>query len=107
MPAVYLCSDELAGVVGFEPTIHGTKNRCLTTWLHPNGEALSTIVVWGVQALSRKNMNAVRKKFAKICNRWKRSFELLFRAGHFAVYQENVGGAGCLFQVDVVGTILR
>ena len=25
----------LAGVVGFEPTIHGTKNRCLTTWLHP------------------------------------------------------------------------
>ena len=27
----------LAGVVGFEPTVHGTKNRCLTTWLHPNG----------------------------------------------------------------------
>jgi hypothetical protein len=25
----------VAGVVGFEPTIHGTKNRCLTTWLHP------------------------------------------------------------------------
>ena len=30
----------MAGVVGFEPTVHGTKNRCLTTWLHPNGEAL-------------------------------------------------------------------
>lgn len=28
--------DNLAGVVGFEPTVHGTKNRCLTTWLHPS-----------------------------------------------------------------------
>ncbi|VVT08307.1 hypothetical protein RV134_260008 [Roseovarius sp. EC-HK134] len=27
---------DLAGVVGFEPTVHGTKNRRLTTWLHPN-----------------------------------------------------------------------
>ncbi len=54
VPVVVPCSDELAGVVGFEPTIHGTKNRCLTTWLHPNGEALSTIVVWRVQDLSRK-----------------------------------------------------
>ncbi len=26
----------LAGMVGFEPTIHDTKNRCLTTWPHPN-----------------------------------------------------------------------
>ena len=26
----------LAGVVGFEPTVHATKKRCLTTWLHPN-----------------------------------------------------------------------
>lgn len=25
----------LAGVVGFEPTVHGVKFRCLTTWLHP------------------------------------------------------------------------
>jgi hypothetical protein len=25
----------LAGVVGFEPTVHATKKRCLTTWLHP------------------------------------------------------------------------
>ena len=25
----------LAGVVGFEPTNGGSKNRCLTTWLHP------------------------------------------------------------------------
>ena len=26
----------MAGVVGFEPTHGDTKNRCLTTWLHPN-----------------------------------------------------------------------
>ncbi len=25
----------MAGVVGFEPTHGGTKNRCLTAWLHP------------------------------------------------------------------------
>ena len=33
----FLEKRDLAGVVGFEPTVHGTKNRCLTTWLHPNG----------------------------------------------------------------------
>ncbi len=27
---------KLAGAVGFEPTVHDTKNRCLTTWLRPN-----------------------------------------------------------------------
>ena len=32
----------LAGMVGFEPTIHCTKNSCLTTWLHPSSEALFT-----------------------------------------------------------------
>ena len=42
MSDVSRCPDDLAGVVGFEPTIHGTKNRCLTTWLHPNAEALTT-----------------------------------------------------------------
>ena len=30
----------MAGVVGFEPTVHDTKNRCLTTWLHPNDARL-------------------------------------------------------------------
>ena len=29
----------LAGVAGIEPANVGTKNRCLTTWLHPNSEA--------------------------------------------------------------------
>ena len=27
---------DVAGVVGFEPTVHGIKTRCLTAWLHPN-----------------------------------------------------------------------
>jgi hypothetical protein len=32
----------LAGAVGFEPTVRGTKNRCLTTWLRPNTVPLDT-----------------------------------------------------------------
>ena len=28
--------ERMAGAVGFEPTIHDTKNRCLTTWPRPN-----------------------------------------------------------------------
>ena len=28
--------ERLAGAVGFEPTIHDTKNRCLTTWPRPS-----------------------------------------------------------------------
>ena len=32
----YFCDFfDMAGAVGFEPTIHDTKNRCLTTWLRP------------------------------------------------------------------------
>src|SRR6056300_1265151 len=27
---------KFAGAVGFEPTIHDTKNRCLTTWPRPS-----------------------------------------------------------------------
>ena len=26
----------MAGAAGFEPAYHGTKTRCLTTWLRPN-----------------------------------------------------------------------
>ncbi len=54
----------LAGVVGFEPTMHGTKNRCLTTWLHPNGERLSTTLVCGVQELSGKKSKRPAKMFS-------------------------------------------
>ena len=49
-----LC-DEMAGVVGFEPTVRGTKNRCLTTWLHPNGVRVINADVGRVQALNREN----------------------------------------------------
>ena len=31
---------KVAGVVGFEPTVHATKKRCLTAWLHPNCEGV-------------------------------------------------------------------
>ncbi len=42
---------KLAGMVGFEPTVHCTKNSCLTTWLHPNNEALDTPEPAAVQPL--------------------------------------------------------
>ena len=47
----------MAGVVGFEPTVHGTKNRCLTAWLHPNSETLVTVKAGAVQAPSWKEMH--------------------------------------------------
>ena len=40
----------LAGVVGFEPTVHATKKHCLTAWLHPISEALDTMKAAAVQA---------------------------------------------------------
>ena len=53
-------------MVGFEPTIHGTKNRCLTTWLHPIGERLSTIVAGGVQEVSDKKVGPLEKILAAL-----------------------------------------
>jgi hypothetical protein len=41
----------LAGVVGFEPTVHATKKHCLTAWLHPISEASNTTKTQMVQAL--------------------------------------------------------
>ena len=41
----------MAGMVGFEPTILCTKNRCLTTWLHPINATLSTMDEKSVQDL--------------------------------------------------------
>ena len=38
----YGSAGQLAGMVGFEPTVHCTKNSCLTTWLHPISVGLST-----------------------------------------------------------------
>ena len=36
----------LAGVAGFEPTNDDTKNRCLTTWRHPNNILCSHLSHW-------------------------------------------------------------
>ena len=45
-PAVEDCiHKEMAGAVGFEPTIHDTKNRCLTTWPRPNLHGLSNLTI--------------------------------------------------------------
>ena len=32
--------NDMAGVVGFEPTHDGVRVRCLTAWLHPSGRVL-------------------------------------------------------------------
>ena len=53
MPEQHFDHRCLAGVVGFEPTVHGTKNRCLTAWLHPNSGRLATANRMEFQALSR------------------------------------------------------
>ena len=45
----------MAGVVGFEPTHHGIRIHCLTTWLYPyvynikfsESEQRIFIVLWG------------------------------------------------------------
>ena len=46
----------MAGVAGFEPTNDDTKNRCLTTWRHPNfdNEAIYILYffIWQVLFLS-------------------------------------------------------
>ena len=46
----------VAGVVGFEPTIHATKKHCLTTWLHPIRDGVNTMVLRVVQVLILQNM---------------------------------------------------
>lgn len=37
----------VAGVAGFEPANAGTKNRCLTTWRHPNAVLAALPDGWG------------------------------------------------------------
>lgn len=53
----------MAGVVGFEPTMRCTKNRCLTTWLHPNCGGVFTEHVRKAQDLK---CSFIRKNFRKI-----------------------------------------
>ena len=55
----------LAGVVGFEPTVHGTKNRCLTTWLHPNRLAFLTQSGLTVQAPPERKNDIRRERIPR------------------------------------------
>ena len=36
----------LAGVAGFEPAVHATKKRCLTSWLHPTNPFSYLLFLW-------------------------------------------------------------
>ena len=54
----FKAEEEVAGVAGFEPAVHCTKNSCLTTWLHPNGDALVTPVTGRFQARRCKKFTA-------------------------------------------------
>ena len=47
----------MAGADGFEPSVHGIKTRCLTTWLHPN----YIMVIY--QSLLRQNQTIVMAIF--------------------------------------------
>ena len=38
-------NQNLAGVVGLEPTNGGIKTRCLTTWLHPKSNDNYIIII--------------------------------------------------------------
>lgn len=53
----------MAGMVGFEPTVHCTKNSCLTTWLHPNTvcEGPSNDSLEGLQGVFPKKCHLSQK----------------------------------------------
>ena len=68
----HIMSVGLAGVVGFEPTVHGTKNRCLTAWLHPNRAGADTTPSRGDQAPPMRFLHA---DFLYSCGASRRSVE--------------------------------
>ena len=60
------------GVGGFEPPHGGTKNRCLTAWLHPNSEDNRRAEAFFLQssfleASARKSPNPARAPFLLCC----------------------------------------
>ncbi len=56
----------MAGMVGFEPTVHCTKNSCLTTWLHPSAcEGRSNACSEGVQEVFCKKCE-IRSNQARV-----------------------------------------
>jgi hypothetical protein len=62
---------KMAGAVGFEPTIHDTKNRCLTTWPRPNpfgrcNLAIKSLAINPVLALEPSKMWLIFQMLRKI-----------------------------------------
>lgn len=45
----------MAGMAGFEPADDGTKNRCLTTWRHPNNASDYIYLLQFLQAIFKHN----------------------------------------------------
>lgn len=45
-PTPLVWVSNLAGRVGFEPTVHGVKFRCLTTWLPPKNWLRGEVTSW-------------------------------------------------------------
>ena len=60
---------EVAGMVGFEPTVHCTKNSCLTTWLHPNVETLFK-VLWSYDQVQKRPVPKLPKTNPIVHVRW-------------------------------------
>ena len=51
---------QMAGMVGFEPTVHATKKRCLTTWPHPSSEKPNTQQILNLQ--DQKLINLIKSR---------------------------------------------
>ena len=60
----------LVGMVGLEPAHNGVKDRCLTTWLHPN---VARVLYPFSAALSRLSEKVAR--FRKMCYNRDRTYE--------------------------------
>ena len=58
---------KVAGMVGFEPTVHCTKNSCLTTWLHPNVETLFK-VLWSYDQVQKNTLVNLSKWYGCLVN---------------------------------------
>ena len=58
----------LAGVVGFEPTNHGIKTRCLTPWLHPKGPLIrfNSVILRSVLWTVKQTTIELRNNFQPI-----------------------------------------
>ena len=71
----------LAGVVGFEPTVHDTKNRCLTTWPHPSNVWVFSARRLVLQAQNRAFLQLVLISCASYCQRMEKFDVVIVGAG--------------------------